>query len=374
MTARVMTAPRTRAPWRWLAAGAVLLAIALTIAGVPITSAQGATVFVARAEGSVAGVAPFDPAWEAAPIATVPLSGQLVAPPMVDQPAVPSIRARALEDGTRLAVLLEWDDPTMDESTAGVDVFADAAAMQIALGAGTSICMGQLAGGLNIWHWKADWAAAMAGRGDLEGAHPGMPTDIHFPTVDEDPTLTEDGFLTGRMAGNPRSAASLVSSVEDLSAIGFGSLTAQPPAAQNVEGASEYRDGVWRVLMRRELDGHDPNDAILRPGGPAAVVAFAVWDGSRGDRDGLKSVSTWLSLAFPTEPIGLLSAWPFLVMLLLALGMSGALMAYGARQPAVGLGWGEAGPPMAPPLGTPAGSPPAALPGADMRPDRPEGE
>jgi complex iron-sulfur molybdoenzyme family reductase subunit gamma len=323
-----------------LGIGAIVLAMALTILGVPITSAQGTTLFVARTDGALPVDAPFDGAWDQAPTATVSLSGQLVAPPMVDQPAFPAIRARALTDGERIAVLMEWADPTLDESVAGVDVFADAAAVQIALGAGTSICMGQLAGGLNIWHWKADWAATMAGRGDLEVAHPGMPTDAHFPTTEDDPTLTEDGFLTGQMAANPRSASTFASSVEDLSAIGFGTLTSQPPEAQNVLGASEYRDGAWRVVMSRALEDGDPNDAALDPGGPAAVVAFAVWEGSRGDRDGLKSVSTWLSLAFPVEPIGPLYAWPFLLLLLLALGLSGAVMFYGARQPAVGLGWG----------------------------------
>lgn len=333
---------------RRLGIGAVVLAIGLTIAGVPITSAQGTTLFVARVDGDLPADAPFAAAWDAAPVATVALSGQLVTPPKVDQPAFPSVRARALEDGRRIAVMLEWDDPTVDESTVGSDVFADAAAIQIALGTGTSICMGQLAGGLNIWHWKADWAATMAGAGALEDVHPGMPTDVHIPTTEDDPTLTEDGFMTGDMAGNPRSSATFTSSVEDLSAVGFGTLTSQPADAQNVHGASESRDGVWRVVMSRDLDDNDPNDAVLDPSGPAAVVAFAVWDGSRGDRDGLKSVSAWLALAFQPEQIGLFDAWPFLLMLILALGLSALVMWYGSRLPAVGLGWGGQVPPTAP--------------------------
>jgi hypothetical protein len=95
--------------------------------------------------------------------------------------------------------------------------------------------------------------------------------------------------------------------------------------------------------MSRALSDGDPNDAVLRPGTAAAVVAFAVWDGSRGDRDGMKSVSAWLSLSMPQQPRGLLDDWPFLVMLLFALGLSGAVLWYGARQPAIGLG-GPAGP------------------------------
>jgi hypothetical protein len=188
-----------------------------------------------------------------------------------------------------------------------------------------------------------------------------MPTDVHFPTSDDDPDLGEDGFLTGQAAGNPRSATTFVSSVEDLSAIGFGTLTSQPAAAQNVRGASEYRDGVWRVVMSRDLDNEDPNDAQLHRDA-AAVVAFAVWDGSRGDRDGLKSVSSWLSLAFMPEPIGLLNEWPFLLLLSLTLVLSGIVMYVGSRQPAIGLGWGGTIPSGPPP------SPDEARPSSDAEP------
>lgn len=322
-----------------LAVGAVALAAALSFLGVPVTSAQGATIFPARVDGPLPVDAPSDPAWERSRPVEVVLSGQPVTPPMRMTPAFPSVRVRSLTDGTRIALLLEWDDPTRDESVLGVDAFGDAAAVQLALGTGTSICMGQRAGGLNIWHWKADWAADVAARRDVEDVHPGMPDDVHIAVGQGEDTLGPDGFLTGRDAGNPRSAAALVSSVEDLNAVGFGSLTTQEAAGQNVHGASEYRDGVWRVVMSRELTPDDENDAQLRAGGAPAVVAFAVWDGSRGDRDGLKSVSAWLALSLPTGGIGFFDAWPYLAMLALALGLSAAVVYVGARQPAVGLGW-----------------------------------
>jgi len=339
-----MSVRRSGRGLRLLGLGALATAIALSILGIPVTSAQGTAVFAMKADGPLPVEEPWDPAWTAISPVSVALTGQLVTPPKIATPAFPAVRVRSLTDGERLAVLVEWDDPTMDESTTGVGHFADSAAMQIALGTGTSICMGQLAGGLNIWHWKADWAAAMAGRGSLEATHPGMPTDVHFPAPSDDPSLTTDGFMTAESAGNPRSASTFTSSVEDLSAIGFGTLTTQPADAQNVHGASEYRDGVWRVVMSRDLAGDDPNDARLYPGGPSAVVAFAVWDGARGDRDGLKSVSTWLSLVLPGPENTFFGMWPMLILLVLALVLSGLVLAWGARQPAVGLGWPPGGP------------------------------
>ncbi len=332
-----MRRPRVT-PTRLLGLGAVGLASLLSLAGVPITSAQGPTLFATQVDGALPVDAPFDPAWDRARAVDVALSGQAVVPPRSLQPAVPSVRVRSLVNRDQIAVLLEWADTTLDDSVLAVDAFADAAAVQLALGIGTSICMGQQAGSLNIWHWKADWAADLAGRRDVTDVHPGMPDDVHFPASDTADGPGPDGFLTGTTAGNPRSAASHPSSVEDLNAIGFGTLTPQTPAGQNVHGASEHRDGTWRVVMSRQLSDGDPNDAVLQPGAPAAVVAFAVWDGSNGDRNGQKAVSSWLALTLPQPPVSLLDAWPFLAMLLIVLALSGLVMWVGARQPAIGLG------------------------------------
>jgi hypothetical protein len=328
---------------RLLGAGTVALAAVLSLAGVPVTSAQGLTLTPVRLGGNLPLDAPFDPTWDAVRPVEVALSGQAVTPPKRMTPSFPSIRVRSLVDDRHLAIMLEWNDPTADESVATVDTFADAAAVQLALGTGTSICMGQQAGGLNIWHWKADWAAAIAGRGTFGEAHPNMPEDVHFP-VGVVEGMGPQGFLSGQAAGNPRSAAQFPSSVEDLDAVGFGTLTSQQTAGQNVHGASEHRNGVWRVVMSRDLSDDDPNDARLEPGTTATAVAFAVWDGSRGDRDGQKSVSAWLALAIPQPAMGFLDMWPFLVMLALAVGMSGLVIWFGSRQPAIGYGWPPGGP------------------------------
>ncbi|OGO58636.1 MAG: hypothetical protein A2Z32_03035 [Chloroflexi bacterium RBG_16_69_14] len=334
----------TVTPTRLLAIAAVGVATLLSIVGIPVTSAQGTAVFAVRADGALPVDAPFDAAWDAARSTEVVMTGQAVVPPRLMVPSFPSVRVRSLVNDDRIAILLEWDDATRDESVLAVESFSDAAAIQFALGSGTSVCMGQQAGGLNIWHWKADWAADMPDRQDVEDVHPGMPDEARFPVDMGAEGPGTDGFLTGQMAGNPRSAATRPSSVEDLNAVGFGTLTTQEPEGQNVHGSSEYRDGVWRVVMSRPLSNGDPNDTVLQPGSAATVIAVAAWDGSRGDRNGLKSVSTWLSLVLPQKPMGPLDMWPFLFLLTLALVLSGLVMLYGSRQPAVGLGWPPGGP------------------------------
>jgi complex iron-sulfur molybdoenzyme family reductase subunit gamma len=77
-----------------------------------------------------------------------------------------------------------------------------------------------------------------------------------------------------------------------MNAAGFGSTTIAAPEHQNVDGVGRWRDGVWRVVMVRELPAHHEGDVdfanIQR-----IPLAFAVWDGAASDRNGTKLISGW---------------------------------------------------------------------------------
>jgi hypothetical protein len=346
--------------------GVALLAvgIGLTILGVPLASAQGTTVFVRDAMAPIPVDDPWSPEWDQIAPVVVGLGGQGGVIPTLTDPTIGTLNVRSMRDDRQVSILLEWADQTRDESTVRSDQFADQVAIQFATGEGISICMGQQAGSIDVWLWKADWAADLAGRPGIAEAFPNAPTDeIHplVPAAGASPAPGPVGFMTARDAGNPRADALRTSSVEDLNAVGFGSLTPQPPDRQNVHGASDYRNGTWRVVFSRSIESGDRSDAIIDPRA-STVAALAVWDGSNGDRDGRKAVSAWLAMAFEPRPAGPLDAgtWPFLVMLVLALLASGFVVAIGARQPAQGLGW-PAGLPAA---GGAAPGPDAGAPGA----------
>ncbi len=106
----------------------------------------------------------------------------------------------------------------------------------------------------------------------------------------------------------------------------------------NPELVSAWRDGTWRVVMSRRLATDDPNDARVRSGSPI-TIAVAAWDGAKGDRDGQKSVSAWLSLVWAEKPNSFIDNWPMWLVLVLALTLAAFVGLLGARQPAVGLGW-----------------------------------
>ena len=94
---------------------------------------------------------------------------------------------------------------------------------------------------------------------------------------------------------NPMANPWRTTAIEDLNAVGFGTLTAQSPEGQNISGVGFWVEGKWRVVFVRQLNSADAFDAKFQPGAKVPI-AFAVWDGSKGDRDGQKAVTTWYIL------------------------------------------------------------------------------
>ncbi len=118
--------------------------------------------------------------------------------------------------------------------------------------------------------------------------------------VDHYPQDGDTTFQTGLAAGNPLSAREHKSPVENLVAAQFGTLTTSD--VQDVGGVGRWKDGRWRVLFVRSLDDGVEGAPPFAPGGKVNA-AFAVWNGSDGQRDGIKSVSQFVDLEISGEKI-----------------------------------------------------------------------
>jgi complex iron-sulfur molybdoenzyme family reductase subunit gamma len=103
-------------------------------------------------------------------------------------------------------------------------------------------------------------------------------------------------FVTAWGAGNIVADPTRRSATEDLRAEGFGTLRARPRIDQRVQAQGVWTTGTYRVVLRRRLKTHGADAIRLRPGA-SAPVAFAIWNGSAGDRDGKKSVTIWQDLS-----------------------------------------------------------------------------
>ena len=222
----------------------------------------------------------------------------------VDRPE--ELTVRALHDGNELALLLVWADSTHDHTAMRPQDFRDAAAVEFALDPDPPFfAMGQTGKYVNIWMWKSERQADLEPAfQDLEKVYPNLGIDS-YPNLLASPmeqpsgralTLQSDPtFVTGWGAGNIVSDPTRLSAAEDLVAQGFGTLSSRPRPDQAVEASGVWSTGTYRVVLRRALAGRGPQAASLATG-QTVPMAFAVWNGSAGDRDGKKSVTIWQDL------------------------------------------------------------------------------
>jgi len=202
------------------------------------------------------------------------------------------VKVRAARTGERLGVMLEWDDATHDSSVGNEQSFADGVAMQFALGDKLPfIAMGNptAQGVCEIWHWRADRQLS------ADTGKPAVRTDT-YPNMFKDTFAHEPQRHSARDAGNVLAAPeSADSPAHALSAAGMGTLTARP-GANRVDSRGRWKNGTYRVAFSAPLT---PTDADIEADFTRAriPVAFAIWDGHSGDRNGTKLVSQWLFMA-----------------------------------------------------------------------------
>lgn len=148
----------------------------------------------------------------------------------------------------RVYMRLRWVDETRDQTT-DFDTFRDAVAVQFSLGSeDTSYIMGDgPQSAVNIWYWRSD-----------------------------------NDTVQNLAAGGPGSTSM---------------LDQQPVTGESHYVVNEEDPNEWIVVMSRPIAvAGDYEVSFRREGVPAA---FAVWQGSEAERDGLKRVSDgWLQLDF----------------------------------------------------------------------------
>ncbi len=272
-----------------LLAAVLVAAFILTKMDLRLASSQAVTLPVKETEAAVPTDDPLASVWQTAEPVEIPLSAQNVTVPQGGG-SIRAVTVRALHNRDRIFFRLEWTDPTRDISAFAHQDFRDAAAIQFpARGVSTlpSFCMGQAGGQVNIWQWKGDWQA------DIDGGFVSVPQAYPNAAADYYPFQDDDTFYPGRAAGNSLSETDRKSPVENLVALGFGTLTTADE--QPVNGKGLWQDGKWYVLFSRDMEAKGDTYTPFSPG-QTTNVAFAVWDGSAGERDGLKSVSQFADL------------------------------------------------------------------------------
>lgn len=225
---------------------------------------------------------PVDPAWEKFDNVRVPLN------PLWPEPyPVSAVAITALHDGRRLVLLAQWKDPVLNGAPIRVQDFQDGMALQFSLNSSTPFLgMGDANNPVNMWYWRAGWQQEVdSGRPDVDKPYPSMHVDTYFGHSSR--TAADAGNIVAVPHKSP---------VEDANARGFGTLAPQAAKSQNVLGHGVWRDGFWNVVFIRELKSKDADD--VKFGKEPVPIAFAVWNGEQGDRNGRKVISNWYELIF----------------------------------------------------------------------------
>ena len=267
-------------------------AAALTLFDLRLASSQTVTLVAKRSENAIPLDDPSADVWDKGAPIQVPLRGQNTVPPQGGGEG--TVTAWALHYDRNLYIRLEWSDATKDDSTSMQNEFTDAAAVQFPVEHGESVpafCMGNPDAPVNIWQWKAAWQTGTdASVLDVQEAYPNIAVDFY-------PFEDEPEFYPAAASGNIVVRADRTSAADNLLAGSFGTLTAAED--QMVAGMGAWDDGKWRVVFSRDLQVGAEYAQFAE--GDSTNVAFAVWNGANAERDGMKSVSQFLTLEVSPE-------------------------------------------------------------------------
>ncbi|NUQ53401.1 MAG: c-type cytochrome [Phycisphaerales bacterium] len=227
--------------------------------------------------------------------------------------------------GDHIGIHLRWDDATCDVNQDS-GRFSDGVAVMFArsdvvppLPMGVQVEHQPTGPPVNIWHWKASrqFDASTGRRHDADeprvlpegnyhlfgpppepaAAMPTKPAD----GIDQDLRLDDPLYRTAVAARNIHSDPSLVSHATlEANAVGFGTLTYQPAELQDLESSAVWANGHWFVTIYHSISQPKDGDIQFLPG-KRIPFTLAIWNGSKGDRDGTKLISGWHWLVIDGE-------------------------------------------------------------------------
>lgn len=217
----------------------------------------------------------------------IPLVGQIIEAPRWFDPRVDGVWVQALHDGSELAMLVSWSDPSESPDP----------------------------------EWEQWWTRVVEIMEPKEGQpFQGPAPDqiiVQFPR--EIPEGRERPyFLMGDQA-DPVYQWSWTSAqgAEELQARGLAQWS---PSGESDDLSVEagWADGQWRVLFRRSFATPDTTSEIqLRMGEPIPVAFFA-WDGDNGEADTRGAISSWYYVQLQGETPVTVFVAPLLAMLITA--------------------------------------------------------
>ncbi len=232
------------------------------------------TLIAKKIEGEVPSD-PDDLRWGSQEMHGFPLVGQVTVEPRMFTPTVDMVTAKAVYNDKAVSFLVVWDDPT--HSVAGA-----MASEEVSGEVSDTSSEGAKGEASPVY----DDAVAMQFPAKMpEGAQ-----KPYFVMGD----LEHATYLAKWDSGAGR--------VVEMSANGQDRVVVQE--ASQFSGKGVYKNGQYRVVFTRPLTAVDKETDIPFVPGEFIPIAFTAWDGSNGEKEGMRSLSAWyhLLLELPTPP------------------------------------------------------------------------
>lgn len=245
---------------------------------------------------------PLNAEWDKVAAFEIPIAPQQVAQPMLAQGTVPILRVQAIRDDQRYAWRLSWDKP-LPADASEVAKFSDAVAIQFPLLDGAPYTMGGPNLPVRILYWKALWQKDVdQGFQGLKQIYPNSHTDLYWFAEGKERHAADGStdnplarqYMVAAQSNNPMADYYRQHPIEELTAHGFGSGTHVGDTPSRGRGV--WRAGKWYVVIDRPISAEDPLVERFNATPDKQLIAFAVWDGSEGNRGGKKQISNWIPM------------------------------------------------------------------------------
>ncbi len=236
-----------------------------------------------------------DSVWTNAPTHVSKLILQDLVEPRQMEVSTQEVKVQAITNGTEIAFRIEWLDETQNDM-AKPHNFIDGCAVQVPLKTEPSVPapqMGETGKTVQISYWRADWQAIVDGRADeITSIYPNANPD-HYPFNAKSLENNQDAqkaaglrYSPARSLGNNRQGPRQ-QPVEDLIAEGPGTLSPGPQTFSKGKGIRT--DKGWAVVIARPLP-----EGLSKE--QPSQIAFAIWEGSRGETGARKMRTGWVTL------------------------------------------------------------------------------
>ncbi|MBT4934116.1 MAG: c-type cytochrome [Rhodospirillaceae bacterium] len=241
-----------------------------------VVAAENTVVKANRIEGDVPSD-PNDPAWDTAELTTFMMVPQIFEKERVFTYSNDTITLSAFYNETELAMMLEWDDRTRSiPGDPDIDKIADKVPFEDMISVQLPVT---------------------------------IPEGTQKPYFINGDTNNPVNLLTWRSG-----TSETPQSVSAANATGSENIEERDAANIGLVASSAYKDGTWRVVMKRPLSTSNAESDLQLVEGRFIPIAFANWDGSNSETGTKHTRTTWYWLLLKPAD----SAKPYILALIVA--------------------------------------------------------